>query len=272
MMRKPVSSRVPPVDHMACMTGHGMARTRRRKRPIGPSESMVTVSWCEAPAGRSAERSAGLCTGIGVVSSGLRSPKEESTRAGRRIAWTVPTTNMTKAARRAHAGPTHSAAPPITPPTTAPSTPAIDTFEFALTSVVPGGSSRGTAAALAMVYAFDATRQPRAAGKSHPLALLIASASTQQRKARAARVVPMAQRRPWLKRSSNGPMSGAVRANGTIVNNRKNATCPRACAVCGLKNRVPASASVIAVSPAAWLACSSVSRARPLAPAPPEWV
>ena len=29
-MRNPVSSRVPPVDHMACRTGHGMACRLRR--------------------------------------------------------------------------------------------------------------------------------------------------------------------------------------------------------------------------------------------------
>ena len=67
-------------------------------------------------------------------------------------------------------------------------------------------------------------------------------------------------------------MSGATRTNGTIVSSRNVATSPRACAVCGLKKSVPARASVMIVSPAVWLACSSVMRASPVSPAPPEWV
>jgi hypothetical protein len=100
----------------------------------------------------------------------------------------------------------------------------------------------------------------------------MASPRTQQRKARRASVVPMAQRRPCEKRSSNGPMNGATRTKGIIVRSRNVATSLRACAVCGLKKSVPARASVMIVSPAVWLACSSVMRASPLSPAPPEWV
>ena len=67
-------------------------------------------------------------------------------------------------------------------------------------------------------------------------------------------------------------MKGATRTKGTIVSSRKVATSLRAWAVCGLRKRVPARASIITVSPAVWLACSSVTRARPLSPAPPAWV
>ena len=66
-------------------------------------------------------------------------------------------------------------------------------------------------------------------------------ASTQHRKARAAIVAPIAQRRPWLKRSRNGPISGATIANGSIVSPRNSATCPRASPVGTWKNSVPAS-------------------------------
>ena len=88
---------------------------------------------------------------IGTVSSGLSSPAEESTAAGRRIACTVPKTKTTKAARSAHSGPASRASPPMAPPITAPTTPAIDTRELAATSVVPAGRSRGTAAARVML-------------------------------------------------------------------------------------------------------------------------
>ena len=169
MMRKPVSTRVPPVDHMACMTGHGIACLRRRKRPRGPSESTVSVSCSEdvcrgvwsAVQPRWVPRSelgpptrAGALAGrttIGEVSSMDTSPADESTCDGSRIAWTVPRTKTTKPTRRAHDGPASMAAPPRSPPTRAPTTPAIETRELARTSVVPAGRSRGTAAARVMV-------------------------------------------------------------------------------------------------------------------------
>ena len=73
-------------------------------------------------------------------------------------------------------------------------------------------------------YALEATRHPRAAGKSHGESLATAPASTQQRNARSASVVPIAQRRPCRKRSSSGPMKGASRANGAMVRSRNWAT------------------------------------------------
>ena len=181
-MRKPVSTRVPPVDHMACMTGHGIACLRRRNRPSGPSESTVRVSpsvgvcrraeepdqprWVprselgtggvpvaspSAPSVPSVPSARWGAEGIGVVSSMDTSPREESTRSGSRMAWTVPTTKTTNATRSAQAGPASIATPPSAPPMSAPTTPAIDTREFALTRVVPGGSRRGTAAARVML-------------------------------------------------------------------------------------------------------------------------
>ena len=109
---------------------------------------------------------------------------------------------------------------------------------------------------------------PSAAGNSHRESVATAVASTQQRNARTAIVAPIAQRRPWLKRSRNGPISGATIANGSIVSPRKSATWPRASPVGTWKNRVPASEIATAASPAALKACSSISRDRPESPAP----
>ena len=135
------------------------------------------------------------------------------------------------------------------------------------------GSTRGTAAARVTPYAFDATRQPSAAGKKatdEPPPT--ASARTQHRKARAANVVPIAQRRPWPNRSRSGPIRGATTANGSIVSPRKSATWPRAWSVGTWKKSVPASEIATAASPAALNACSSISRDSPLWPAPWAWL
>ena len=77
------------------------------------------------------------------------------------------------------------------------------------------------------------TRRARPARRgTAPRELPVTSpASTQHRKARIAIVLPSAHRRPWLKRSSTGPISGATIANGSIVSPRKSATWPRASSV-----------------------------------------
>ena len=133
--------------------------------------------------------------------------------------------------------------------------------ELAFTRLRPSGSTRGTAAARVTPYALDATRQPSAAGKSVTESPRVtASASTQHRNARSAMVAPMAHRRPWLKRSRNGPIRGATTAKGSIVSPRKSATWPRAWSVGTWKNSVPASEMATAASPAPLKACSSMSR------------
>src|SRR5665811_1581953 len=109
-----------------------------------------------------------------------------------------------------------------------PAVPTNEIREFAFTRVKPSGSRRGTADALVTPYAFEATRQPRAAGNNAAEPETTASASTQQQNARMARVPPIAQRRPRRNRSRNGPMRGATIANGNIVSNRNEATSPRA--------------------------------------------
>lgn len=146
--------------------------------------------------------------------------------------------------------------------------PAIDTRPFALTSVKSAGSSRGTAAARVTPYALEATRTPRAAGNSHTDSSTTAPASTQHKKARRAMVAPMAQRRPWAKRSRNGPISGATIANGSIVSARNSATWPRAWPEGTVKKSVPASAIATAASPAVLKKCMWISRERPDSPAP----
>ena len=139
--------------------------------------------------------------------------------------------------------------------------------ELAVTRVMPSGSRRGTAAARATAYDRDATRHPRAAGNSQTESSTTAVASTHARKARVARVVPSAHRRPCRNRSSSGPMRGASSTKGAIVSSRKRATRPRASSV-GIAKTVPASETVRAASPATLTACSSVSRASPVSRAP----
>ena len=108
-------------------------------------------------------------------------------------------------------------------------------------------------------YALDATSTPSAVGNIAIDWVATASAISQQRNARSAIVEPIAQRRPWLKRSRNGPSSGATTANGSMVSPRKSATWPRA-EPGAAKKRVPASEMATAASPAALKACSSIRR------------
>ena len=114
-------------------------------------------------------------------------------------------------------------------------------------------------AARATPYALDETRTPSAVGNIAIDWVATASAISQHRNARRAIVDPIAHRRPWLKRSRNGPSSGATTANGSMVRPRKRATWPRA-SPGWAKNRVPASEIATAASPAALKACSSISR------------
>ncbi len=117
-------------------------------------------------------------------------------------------------------------------------------------------------------YALDATSVPSAAGNIQRDSVATDVARLQARNARSAIVAPIAQRRPWLKRSRNGPISGATIANGSIVSPRKSATWPRASPVGTWKNSVPASEIATAASPAVLKACISISRDRPESPAP----
>jgi hypothetical protein len=174
---------------------------------------------------------------------------------------------MTKARRSDHSGPIHESAPARAPPSVMPIIPTMLIREFARTSDIEGGRRRGAAAARATAYDREATSAPRAAGKSQALSSTSAPASTQARKARTATVVPMAQRRPWRKRSRIGPMSGARTTKGAIVSSRKRATWPRASST-GIAKTVPASETVSAASPAIVTPCSSTKRANPEESAP----
>ena len=114
-------------------------------------------------------------------------------------------------------------------------------------------------AARATPYALEETSTPSAVGNIAIDCEATASAISQHRNARTAIVVPIAQRRPWLNRSRNGPSSGATIANGSIVSPRKSATWPRA-SPGWAKNSVPAREIATAASPAALKACSSIRR------------
>ena len=71
-------------------------------------------------------------------------------------------------------------APASPPPRPSRSRPAIVSREFAVTRLMPAGRRRGTAAARATAYDRLATRQPRAAGKSHALSSTTAGESTRE--------------------------------------------------------------------------------------------
>ena len=245
MVRKPESQRGPQLARSANATGAGIRIRGRRGRPsVG----------CRSPWPGS--------------SSMVPSPRLESTRSGSRIASTVASTKTAKPNRSDHSGPITDSAPAIGAATAAPTTPARPVRALALTSGRCSGVSRGTAAARVTAYALEQTRTPSAAGNSQPESVITAVPRTQQRNARRDIVPPMAHRRPWLKRSRNGPMSGATIAKGSIVRPRNSATWLRASPVGTWKNSVPASEIATAVSPAALQACRPMSRESPDSPAP----
>ncbi len=187
------------------------------------------------------------------------SPAWASALAGSRIERIVAPAKTTNAKRSDHCEPNVEARPASGAAIEAPMIPAREIRLFALTSVSPGGTSRGTVAARATPYALEETRTPRAVGNIAIDWVATASAISQHRKARRAMVPPIAHRRPWLNRSRKGPSRGATIANGSIVRPRKSATCPRA-SPGWAKNRVPASEMATVASPAALNACSSISR------------
>src|SRR5690625_7156886 len=94
--------------------------------------------------------------------------------------------------------------------------------------------------------------------------LTTAPANTQHKNARIARVPPIAHLRPRRNRSRNGPIRGATIADGSIVNSKDDATCPRASSVGTVEKRVPASETAMAASPAVLDACRSGKRESPL--------
>jgi hypothetical protein len=114
----------------------------------------------------------------------------------------------------------------------------------------------------------EPTRTPSAAGNSHSESLSTDPASAQTRKARAAIVAAIAHRRPWLNRSSTGPINGATIAKGSRVRPRNSEIWPRASPVGIWKNSVPASEIATAASAAAFRAPSSMRRFSPLVSAP----
>src|SRR5262249_41826333 len=80
--------------------------------------------------------------------------------------------------------------------------------------------------------------------------------------------VASATRRPCCSRSSAGPMSGAITANGAIVINRYSATLDLLSPVAAAKNNVLASATAIAASTAKLATTGHVSAVSPDLSAP----
>ena len=239
MVRKPESQRGPQFARRAKATAAGI-RARARPRP------------CCAGADAPGMSTSGALAEAGVDLGG----QPDRPDGGQHEHHEAVAQRPLRARHRA-------SSPAIGADRVAPTTPASEVRAFALTSGRLAGARRGTAAARVTPYALDATSTPRAAGNNHVESVITAVARTQQRNPRSAIVAPMAQRRPWLKRSRNGPISGATIANGSIVRPRKRATWSRASPVGTWKKRVPASEIATAVSPAALKACSSISRARP---------
>src|SRR5689334_5252620 len=77
-----------------------------------------------------------------------------------------------------------------------------------------------------------------------------------------------ATRRPCCNRSSAGPISGAITANGAMVINRYSATLPLLSPDAAAKNRVLANATAIAASTAKFATTGHVSAVRPDLSAP----
>ena len=160
------------------------------------------------------------------------------------------------------------------PPATA--TPTVDAISAASeiraladTRVIFAGSTRGVTELRVTPYAFCSTSTPNAAGSRVTVSLCwTAPAIPQQSRPRASRVPIMMYRRPSRTRSSIGPMNGASTANGAIVMSRVSAIRPRAWSTEVLKNSVPASATATNASAAAPAAVSSMTRSRPVRPAP----
>ena len=124
-------------------------------------------------------------------------------------------------------------------------------------------------------YALEQTRQPNAAGYSErsrrrPTAPAMHPAPGSS--ARASMVAAIAYRRPCRTRSSSGPITGAISANGAIVTSRYSATRPRASPTGTEKNRVLASATAIMRVAGGVDAVQLDQPARPDSPAPCAWV
>src|ERR1700677_1688330 len=92
--------------------------------------------------------------------------------------------------------------------------------------------------------------------------------STTANAVRSANDIASATRRPCCSRSSAGPMSGAITANGAMVINRYNATLDLLSPLAAAKNSVLARATVIAESTAKFATTGHVSAVRPDLSAP----
>ena len=176
---------------------------------------------------------------------------------------------MRKATRSDQGAPNRPIGAATAAPSSMPINVATDCRELAVTRLIASGRTRGMPAERATAYARVAMRQSKARGSNQGDPSATTPASTHERKARRASVVPIAQRRPCRQRSSRGPTRGARTTNGAIVVTRNSATWPRAWPR-GRARIVLASATVKAASPAEARTCISVTRLRPDSAAPSD--
>ena len=239
IVRNPDSSRGPQLARSAKATAAGHCRSAGVAPAVGAvaaaaADALLALRWSRPAAG----------SRIARIGGHRRRPRTRSA--------------ATTAARTSRPAPASGAE------TATPTTPASEIRALALTRVRPSRQQPGYGGGAGHAVRLGRDEHARAPpGTARPSRRPTASASTQHRKARSAMVAPIAQRRPWLNRSRNGPISGATIANGSIVRPRNSATWPRASPVGTWKNRVPASEIATAASPAALKACSSISRDSP---------
>jgi hypothetical protein len=110
--------------------------------------------------------------------------------------------------------------PAIKPPPTAEApSPKTESRELAATRLIAVGVTRDVADARTIPYDFDKTSEPKASGKSTNTESKLTAISAAS-DARPKPVAAIAARLARLSRSRAGPISGAMRANGTMVISR----------------------------------------------------
>src|SRR5688572_8461950 len=163
-------------------------------------------------------RDTGCLAGLGVSVAGT-SPSVTSTHDGIRMHSTAFTRHSTAVNHNAPGEPNRFAKPAANAPNTPPAArPKIVMRALVLDSVISGGSTRGVIADLSTVNDLDRTMLPSAAGYSSQLSKF--SAITTASPTRSTQDAARASLRPRWILSSNGPITGAINANGATVISR----------------------------------------------------
>lgn len=137
-----------------------------------------------------------------------------------------------------------AATPPA--PSVPPTRPNTVSRELVRTRSIPGGSTRGVTADFSTENDLDRIIMHRASVYSAQLSIL--KMSSMAMNTRSPNDPASATRRPRCSRSSMGPMTGAITANGAMVIRRYSATLVLDSAVALAKNSVLASATAMAAS------------------------